>query len=150
LQGICAIQRIDKGRLFNAGGWVRLTLGASPTGGASIDAISISQPDPTTGKDAYDSHTDLTIVASKVFVGANSQTLEIKYDLDPEKDLLIAFEFSGIASSIIKIVTGALGVSAFYKVATGSGPTGEATNLDRTGFLSAGAIMYLVEKIEVG
>jgi hypothetical protein len=151
LQGTCIIQRIDKARLSTGGGWVRLTLGGSQVGSASIDAISISRPDLTAGKDPYDSDTVPTPVTPKVFVTANSLTLPaIKYDLDPEQDLLIAIEFSGIAPSTIKKVNGALGASAFYKAAAGPGPTGEAANRDRTGFLPAGAVMYLVERIEVG
>jgi hypothetical protein len=152
LQRTCIIQRIDKARLSTDGGWVRLTLSALPPGGATINAISISRPDPAPGKHPYDSDTDLTLVASAVVVPAyNSRPLPaIEYDLDPEQDLLIAIEFSGFVPSTIKKVDGALGASAFYKVAAGSGPTGEAANPDRTGFLPAGDVMYLIEKIEVG
>jgi hypothetical protein len=71
-------------------------------GSASIDAISISRPDLTSGKDPYDSDTVPTIVTSKVLVTAHSVRLPaIKYDLDPEQDLLIAIEFSAIAPSVI-------------------------------------------------
>jgi hypothetical protein len=150
LQGICIVQRIDKTRLLTGGRWVRLTLSASPMGSASIDAISISRPDLTIGKDPYDSDTVPTIVTSKVLVSAHSVRLPaIKYDLDPEQDLLIAIEFSAIAPSVIQRVDGALGASAYTKAATGPGPTGEAANRDRTGFSPIGAFMYLVEKIEV-
>ena len=152
LQGTCIIQRIEAARLSTGGAWVRLTLSGSPMGSASIDAISISKPaDPALGKDPYDPDTDPTPVTSKVFVTANSVTLpEIRYDLDPEQALLIAIEFSTIAPSTIKKLNALSGASAFYKVATGPGPTGEAANPDRTGFSPAGAVMYLIEKIEVG
>jgi hypothetical protein len=150
LQGLCIIQRIEgqltNGRLTNSGTRVKLTLRASSVGSASIDAIYISQPDTAPGADPYDAAVDLTLVTSAVVVPVNnSVTLSpIKYPLDAQQPLLIAIDFSAAVASGIKRVDGASGASAYLKVAVG-----EASNPNRTGFTPAGAIMYLVERIEV-
>jgi hypothetical protein len=145
-EGYCLVQRIEPIRLSQSGTHVRLTLRASSASAAYIDRIFISQADPA--GDSYDSAADLTELRGTrltVPAGAAVTTPYVDYTLDPQKPLLIAFDFGGAPPSGIR-----------YRDAV---PTEEASaywqhghqagNTDRGGTFEPEQRIYLIEKIEV-
>jgi len=94
LEGFCIVQRIEPPRLLRSGARVNITVRGSTTGTLTLDKITISQL--ATSGDPYDSHADLTEVASSVVVPANTAiTLPtINYAFDRTRPLLIAFDIS--------------------------------------------------------
>lgn len=92
LHECCVVQRIEPAKLLRDGTTVKLTLRGSPAHGLSLARVFISQAADT--GDPYDSRPeDLTPVAESVLLPANSSvTLEVGYELDPMRALLVAID----------------------------------------------------------
>jgi hypothetical protein len=162
----CLIQRIDAARLSHSGTQVRLTLRASPESGASIDRIYISQgPDPGLG-DPYDSLADLTEIYDRGLGGSDTgpfvlpkgeaQSIPFSgmviYNLDHERPLLIAVDFSAAPpSGIMYVDTDQELPEEERRVAAYWARGAHARDLDRTvaADQQVRGRLYLIEKIEV-
>jgi hypothetical protein len=86
---------------------VRITVRGSTIGGLIIDKFTISQPadvDPSlqpTAREAWDSHSDLKVVATNVILPAGQNktfpeppNTALDYAVDASKDLLVAFDIN--------------------------------------------------------
>jgi hypothetical protein len=162
-EGWCLIQRIEAARLSHSGTQVRLTLRASPESGASIDRIYISQgPDPGSG-DPYDALADLTEIYDRgsggpfVLPKGEAQSIPpsprmVSYNLDHERPLLIAVDFSAAPrSGIMYVDTDQDLPEEERRVAAYWARGAYARDPDRTvaADQQVRGRLYLIEKIEV-
>jgi hypothetical protein len=108
LEGHCVVQRLSQ-TLLTAGGThqVRILLRGSTTGDLTLDKVTISQaadsqPGATGTEDLYDAAPDLTEVGLPGLLGVPIPIRQnaavtvgpVDYVLDPNKDLLVAFDIS--------------------------------------------------------
>jgi len=151
----CLVQRLDHTVFSKSGTQIKITLKGPPPGTAlTIDSLYISGVAP--GGDPYDSppaaaSSGLVRLVDK---GINGQALSVPpagitvgpvpFNMNPPQDLLIAFDISGDAGSVVRngSVTGA---TSYAKP-----NTKEAATADRsTGYTAAVGNLYLITKIEV-
>lgn len=128
-----------------------ITLRGAAAGPVTLAKVTISQV--FDGAGAYDSASDLKVVATNVTLAANeTKALEVSYQLKEDKPLLVGFDFnapSGAADVVLATITGCVG---YYQTVVqeadppaapdGSRPRspGWFVNTDR---------VFFIEKIEV-
>lgn len=156
ISGVTWVQRIEPVRLMAGGNRVAITIRSASAVSMKIAKIYISQPavpDPLNQTpDPYDSAADLTKVfddpTNPIFVPlGTAKTLSvIDYKLDPDKPLLVAFEFDspdGFGNTAR--VTGVPATEATTYFSPG---LSEANKNDRhTGYSRIDSI-YLIERID--
>jgi hypothetical protein len=172
LEGSCFVVRITSSLLSTGGSTVWITVRGSTDADVQIDRVYISQAADSvdTSRDPFDPlDTDLTPVVDdgvgilvpmgqsvKLPIGEN----ELRYHLDPDKDLLIAFDISaspGLGNLRYVQFPDVTAPFTYFKLrATPQDPPiQEAAVPDRTGFspsLSPDGLrvfLYLIEKIQV-
>jgi hypothetical protein len=144
LEGDCIIVRIAAAQLQASGTKLRLTLRA--VSGLGFSSVTVSQPART--GNGYDSHTDLTSVATNLDLSGSEPTRRtVDYTLDRTQDLLIAFDIKPQAGFGSAPITDSVdGCIVYYKADT--------RDADKIGARSAGFMAFtttlaIVEKIEV-
>jgi hypothetical protein len=156
LQSITIVQRIEAAALIPVHHpqlkQARITLFASASIGASIDAIFISRASSAAGANPYDSDApDLTAVkmpATPLVVPAGmSVTLVVDYLTDLDHALLVAIDYSAAPVSGVKVWTPMPAATAVAWFRVGPPEAGLAT---RSAGYASSPVVYLVGKIEVG
>jgi hypothetical protein len=142
----CIVQRIDRAHLKFGGTKVQITLRGSMDNNLTIDNVTIS-PASSIGKlqDSSEDPVDVLMGGSAaVTLPANHpQTLDpTAYPLDPNKDLIIAFNFNEGDGNVLKADLS--GCSVLYKK-----DASDATQRKRSGYKVTENAVFLVEKIEV-
>ena len=132
-EGFCGVQRLSRKLLTAGGTQVRLVLRGATKGSLTLDRVTISQAAAT--GDPFDSAADLTDVASNVIIPPNTPVTvppngPVNYTLDPNNDLLVAFDISNTTGEgNVRVAVGTLpGGDAFSKPRTA-----EAGRRDRGG-----------------
>ena len=147
-EGVCLVQRLNQSLLAPnvTGTQVGLVLRGSTAGSLTLDNIFISKVGNT--GDPYDAEpTDLTLVASNVTIPPNTTRTvgPVNYALDPNQDLLVAFDISSTPNEGSLRFATLLNGDAFQNLATA-----EAGVPDRTsGYIASQNALFLIEKIEV-
>ena len=142
----CIVQRIDRAHLKFGGTKVRITLRGSMQSNLMIDNVTIS-PASSIGKpeESLDDPVDVLMGGSAaVTLPANDpETLDpTAYPLDPNKDLIIAFNINEGGGDVLKADLS--GCSVLYKK-----DASDATQRKRSGYKVTENAVFLVEKIEV-
>ena len=142
----CIVQRIDRAHLKFGGTKVRITLRGSIENNLMIDNVTIS-PASAIGKPEESSEDPVDVLmagSATVTLPANDpETLDpTAYPLDPNKDLIIAFNINEGGGVILKADLS--GCSVFYKK-----NASDATHRKRSGYKVTENAVFLVEKIEV-
>jgi hypothetical protein len=168
LEGSCFVVRIPQFLLSTDGPQVAITVRGSTDADLQIDRVYLSQAADSVdaSKDPFDSlEADLTPVVDDgtgVLVPKGESVLLnlVDYHLDPDKDLLIAFDISaspGLGNLRYVQFADVAVTFTYYKLRASpqDPPIQEAAVADRTGFLRSlspdgqRVYLYLVEKIEV-
>lgn len=140
----CIIQRISRDELTAGGSKVRITFRA--TNGLGFTLVTISQP--ALSGNAWDSHTDLAVVATNLDLsGAQPTVRTLDYTLDEDKDILIAFDMrpeDDLANA--PITDNVPGCILYYLADT---PSAAIIGARDPNFLTFVNTLAIVEKIEV-
>jgi hypothetical protein len=147
-EGVCLVQRLNQSLLAPnvTGTQVGLVLRGSTAGSLTLDNVFISKVGNT--GDRYDAEpTDLTLVASNVTIPPNTTRTvgPVNYALDPNQDLLVAFDISSTPNEGNARYATLLNGDAFQNLATAEAGVPNRTS----GYIHSQNALFLIEKIEV-